>query len=404
MKCISLLLDGASDRSYSLLENKTPLQAAKLENLDRIASQSQCGLMTPLGIGLSLGTDQAHMLLFGYELKEYPSRTILDLIGENVKIDPEALYLRCSLATVISDEGYSIINRFTPDFSDLDIAKIIPDLKAMMMGYSFEFIHSYDSHGFIKITGHVSKNVSDSDPFRKDYVMLVESENQILADAINAYIKWTYDLLNSHKINRDRQYPGNMILTKWAGMYEQVEAFNIRNGMNGIIIGQSKLLSGIAKYLNMSYYHYESFEEGLAYALSCDYDYVHLHTKSPDEASHKKDPHLKVKALEAIDKLIKPLLDFEGLLIVTSDHSTPCSGNMIHSGETVAFMAKGEFIRQDDVMRFDEIDCSKGSVFLSASDYMNYIINASDRGALFHLRQGKQRRNHLSRTNYRKLL
>lgn len=404
MKCITLLLDGAADRSYEELGNMTPLQAAQLNHLDELAKKSQCGLMLPYKIGVSLGTDQAHMLLFGYALKEYPSRTIIDLIGENHVIDPEALYLRCSLATVEKDQGYMIRKRFTPDFDLESIQRISEDLSCDINGYHFSFIHSYDSHGFIKIRGDVSTDVSDSDPFRHDYVMTVESSKSQLAEAINAYLKYTYEVLSQHKVNQGLEYPANMILTKWAGKYRNLEAFHIRNGMRGVIVGKSKLLEGLSKILGMDYYHYDHFDEAVNYALTCDYDYVHLHTKEPDEASHRKDPILKVKALETIDGYLEPLKKFDGLLIVTSDHSTPCAGKMIHSGETVAFMACGPYIRRDDVMNFDEVSCSKGSVSLGAGDFMNYIINASDRGALFHLRQGIVKRNHLSRTNYRKLL
>ncbi len=135
-------------------------------------------------------------------------------------------------------------------------------------------------------------------------------------------------------------------------------------------------------------------------ALESKYDYVHLHTKDPDVASHKKDPLKKVKALEAIDRLIGPLVEFEGLLIVTADHSTPCAGGkMIHSGETVPFMAMGQHVRRDRVKHFNEIDCGLGSISLTAKDFMKYIQNATDRGGnLYHLRAGRKRRNYIPRT------
>lgn len=414
MKCITLLLDGAGDRSYEALENMTPLQYANLPNLDKIAKDSQCGIMTPYQIGVPLGTDQAHMILFGYQLKEYPTRTIIDLIGEGKSVDPEALYLRCSFSTVIRDEGFKIQKRFTPDLSDDEIQEFKKVLDCEIDGYQFELLHSYDSHGFIKINGSISDEVSDSDPFQKSYVMAVEAFDtnsevaRMTADVINKYIKHTYDVLNNHPINNKREKSGlfksNFVLTKWAGRYKELESFKIRNGMSGVIIGKSKLLEGLAKIIGMDYIPYESLIEGVDQALSCDYDYVHLHTKGPDEASHKKDPLLKVRTLEEIDRAIEKLLLHKELLIVTSDHSTPCAGQMIHSGESVAFMASGSLIRRDDIKAFDEISCSKGSIFLKGNDLMNYIINATDRAALFHLKQGKTKRHHISETNYRKLL
>jgi len=407
MKCITVLLDGASDRSYKELDYKTPLQYAHTPNLDQLAKKSQCGLMTPLKEGVALGTDLAHFLLFGYPLESYPNRSIIDAIGEGIEMKGNELYLRCSFATVNKDEGFLIESRFTPELSDDEIRQILPELSLEIDEYSFRCVHSYDSHGFIVVQGpYLSANISDSDPFRTDqYAMRVEpfqSEDDsiaLLCDAVNEYIKKTYDILNQHPINRARTekklLPGNIILTKWAGMYNHLETFYERNGMKGLLLGQSKLLNGLADYLNMTYINYSSFDEAVNMALTSEYDYIHLHTKDPDTASHKKDPLLKVESLEAIDKLLDPLLDFEGLLVVTSDHSTPCSGNAIHSGESVAFMATGDYIRRDSVDRFNEIECARGSVFLTASDFMTYILNASDRGTMYHLRQGREKRHFL---------
>ena len=415
MKTITLLLDGASDRSYKVLDYKTPLQYADTPNLDKIAKTSQCGLMTIYKEGISLGTDLAHMILFGYDVSEYPSRSIIDAIGENIEVLDNQVVLRCSFAHVSKDNGYMIHSRFTRDFSDEEINKLVKLLECDIDEYHFKYVHSHDSHGFIIISGNdMSDKISDSDPFYiNQYVMKVEPfecENKYtkkISDAVNMYIKRSYEILDNHEVNNKRRTEGkelgNMFLTKWAGMFKSTESFNDRNGLNGVLLGQSKLLEGLGKYISLDYKSYNSFDEAVKLALELDYDYVHLHTKTPDSASHKKDAILKVKELEKIDESLGPLLDFYGLLIVTSDHSTPCSGKMIHSGESVAFMARGEYIRRDDVNSFDEVECSKGSLYLKGNDFINYIINATDRGALFHLRQGSKKKNFILK-NVNKLL
>ncbi|MBN2795037.1 MAG: 2,3-bisphosphoglycerate-independent phosphoglycerate mutase [Clostridia bacterium] len=403
MKCITLLLDGASDRSYKVLNHQTPLQYAVLPHLNRIAKDSQCGMMTILKEGDVLGTDLAHFILFGGALKDYPGRAIIDAIGEDLKIEENILYLRCSIGTVLYEKGYYLKHRFTPDLSEREISALKKVLDMSLDGYEFTYMHSYDSHGFVLVKGDLDSRISDSDPFTKEsYVMAVEAfetddEKAIkTAEVINKYLKRTYELLSTHEINVHRRAnllpEGNMILTKWAGMKREIQSFADMNGLSSVLIGNSKLLKGISQILNMDYYHYEKFEDAVAYALTCSYDYVHLHTKEPDTASHKKNPLLKVKALEAIDQALEPLMNFEGLLIVTSDHSTPCSGEMIHSGESVAFMARGEYIRKDDVEIFDEIACAKGSLHLKGQSFMSYIINGMDQGVMYHLRQGSHKR------------
>lgn len=407
MKCITLLLDGASDRTYKELGNLTPLAYAKTPNLDTIASQSQCGLMTPLSEGLALGTDLAHFLMFGYKLSDYPNRSVIDAIGEGLEMKANELYLRASFASVDYSDGYYLKERFTPDFTDDEVAAVIGSLSMTINDYNFRCVHSYDSHCFIIVTGDkLSDRLSDSDPFRKNsYVMAVEAfesddkNDHQLADAINTFIKASYRVLSDHDINKKRLQAGqeaaNIIMTKWAGMYHQLESFYERNGLSGVLLGQSNLLYGLSSYIGMDFMKYDNLKDAIGYAKICDFDYVHLHTKDPDTAAHKKDVFEKVSALEAIDKQLEGLLDFEGLLIVTSDHSTPCAGLNIHSGESVAFMARGIYIRQDKVDSFDEVACSKGSLFMTAGDYMNYIINATDRAAMYHLRQGHKKRSYV---------
>jgi len=411
MKTITLLLDGAGDRSYKELGYKTPLEYANTPNLDKIALQSACGLMTPLEEGVSLGTDLAHFLIFGYEMDEYPGRSIIDAIGEKIELTGHELVLRSSWAEVKSlEDGLLLQSRFTDDLTEIEIEELSESVNCEIDGYSIECIHSYDSHGLVLIKSlegqnSITSDISDSDPFyAPQYVMKVEPfetdaiEAQIISDVVNQFLARTHKVLTGHAVNEKRMSSNkelaNMVLTKWAGRLEPVEAFKNRTGMSGQIIGKSKLLAGISEFIGMEYLKYDEFSSAVELALASEADYVHLHTKAPDEASHKKDPMKKVVALEEIDKLIEPLLEFEGLLIVTADHSTPCSGKMIHSGESVPFMARGEFVRRDRVSAFSEVDCISGGLRLNGHNFMKYVQNATDRGNLYHLRAGKLRRNY----------
>ncbi|MFQ6094060.1 MAG: alkaline phosphatase [bacterium] len=95
-----------------------------------------------------------------------------------------------------------------------------------------------------------------------------------------------------------------------------------------------------------------------------DFDFVHVHTKAIDEASHKKNPELKKSVIESLDRaflyaLDEIVTDENILLVITSDHSTPSAGDMIHSGETVPLTMVGRDTRRDDVREFNEISCAE---------------------------------------------
>ena len=113
-----------------------------------------------------------------------------------------------------------------------------------------------------------------------------------------------------------------------------------------------------------------------------------MHTKGPDEAAHTKSPAAKKIMIEALDKglgrAIAPLLDDpEVLLVITSDHATPCSGDMIHSGEAVALCFVGPGIPRDNVLRFDEVSAAAGALGqVRDKELMYLILNHTDRGKL----------------------
>jgi 2,3-bisphosphoglycerate-independent phosphoglycerate mutase len=120
-----------------------------------------------------------------------------------------------------------------------------------------------------------------------------------------------------------------------------------------------------------------------------DFDFVHVHTKAPDEASHTKDPEHKKAVIEALDRALdyaldEIIVDEELLLIVTSDHSTASTGTMIHSGETVPLTILGRHTRRDEVSAFDEVSCAGGSLGLvRGKELMYLILNFLDRGKLW---------------------
>ena len=66
-----VLIDGIGDVSLPRLGYKTPLQAAKIPNLDAIASAGVNGLMDPVEVGLGCGSDTAHLSLLGYNPRIY---------------------------------------------------------------------------------------------------------------------------------------------------------------------------------------------------------------------------------------------------------------------------------------------------------------------------------------------
>ena len=84
-KCILILLDGLGDRSYRELDFKTPLQAAQTPVLDRLAVASANGVYHAACMGQALPSENAHFIMFGYDIKELPGRGALEALGAEIE-------------------------------------------------------------------------------------------------------------------------------------------------------------------------------------------------------------------------------------------------------------------------------------------------------------------------------
>ena len=194
------------------------------------------------------------------------------------------------------------------------------------------------------------------------------------AAALNAYLGWVYQQLSQHPLNRERQprgsVPINFLLTKWAAVRPEVAPFQEQNGLRAASIENYPLYVGIARACGMTPVSTPwtadttvDFRQKLRAADSLfaqGYEFVHVHSKAPDVAAHHKDPLGKMRAIEALDAALGPVVEqvknqSDLLVVVTGDHATPSSGPLIHSGEAVPILiAGGPNVLSDPVTAFHE--------------------------------------------------
>ena len=61
MKYIVILCDGMADEPLESLSGKTPLEAAKTLNMDRLAKNAEIGMVQTVPKGMSPGSDTANL-------------------------------------------------------------------------------------------------------------------------------------------------------------------------------------------------------------------------------------------------------------------------------------------------------------------------------------------------------
>jgi 2,3-bisphosphoglycerate-independent phosphoglycerate mutase len=418
MKIILVLLDGLGDRSYKILSHRTPLEAAVTPNLDRLACLGSNGLFHPSLPGQCLPSELAHYLLFGYDPENFPGRGLLEAVGEKVPFDDSDVLCLAHLSGVTWQKGVPILSQGRGDIegSSQEIGRLFAAVSPYEAdGIGFRLHQTRRNDAILILKGQASPYISDSDPMVAGRAMAKitpvsgnpEPEKAArTADALNNYLSHCFSVFSGHEINRHRTAanltPANFLATQRCGRKIVQEPFSERWGLTGMLIGSGSMYGGLAHELGLTFRQdKDSRDPGddlrrrIQLAIADSYhNFIHVHTKAPDEAAHTKNPVRKQNIIalldQGLDELVREVWKRDDLLVViTADHSTPSSSTLIHSGEPVPVVLVGPNVRRDKIAAFDEISAAAGCLgLLRGKELMLMIINYSNRSTLLGHRLG----------------
>ena len=410
-KCILILLDGIGDRSYDMFHNQTPLQAAHTPHLDRIAARSATGMYHASCIGQALPSETAHFIMFGYDLDQFPGRGALEALGAGIALEPSDVAVLSHFISVRESDNCLFLEENKPSATPEEIQALAEEIQMFTSnGLSIRFTPTGGIRGIITIKGAASRFITDSDPFANQKPLVdIQPWNDFKNDAptintakaLKEYLIHAFRVLAGHPVNNIRQQnqavPLNGLNTQRAGQLRPRKSFRDRYGLSGLIMASGLVYQGLGDYLGFAVMPVKDtgnpgkdIAERIktAHSLLDTHDFIHIHTKTPDEAAHTKDPRLKMNVIESLDagigEAIQPLLDDPQILtVITADHSTPSSGPLIHSGESVPLLFSGTGVRHDTVQRFNEVDVSSGALgTIRGKELILLILNHLDRAKL----------------------
>lgn len=395
-------MDGAGDRPIPELNHITTLEAALTPNIDFFARKSLGGLVYTVGKGIAPESDAAVYSMLGYKVSEgYVGRGVVEALGSGLDFRDGNLALRGNFATV--DENFRIVDRRVGRSLTSEEAKVLSDVLnsnlklsnpnievivkstighrcvVLFKGRNMNFndrISNTDPayakvHGMgVVVSSTQELRVLDSEPLSQT------GEEKISADVVNEFTRKVYTLLNDHELNRKRRAEGkvvaNMILLRDSGSSLPIfQPLKEKYGLKAAIIADMPVEIGIGKTLQM-----DVFTEGSpadlhakakkAMELLKGYGLVYVHLKGPDEPGHDGNYIAKKKSIELIDQLFfsvlrKDLNLEEVMLIISSDHSTPCVLKG-HSDDPVPVIITSKMNKEDRICRLTEKDCRKGSL------------------------------------------
>ena len=430
MKHIIILGDGMADHQVASLGNKTLLQYARPEYMNRLAREGRTGRLVTVPEGFPPGSEVANTAILGYDLnKVYEGRGPLEAASIGYEMADDDMAIRCNIITL--EDGKIIThNGGNLETQDADVlikylnetlAKPINEREGcervkFITGIQYRHLlvikggnkhivcappHDHPNEPWRPLLVHVSPKFFDErsgKAERGDDRGLKEGLTaQQTADLINELILRSQELLAKHPYNIAKAAKGERqanSIWPWSGGYRpSMETLMQQYPQikSGAVISAVDLIQGIGKYAGLRIIkvpgatglantNYEGKAQAAIDALKKD-DFVFVHVEATDEAGHDGDIDLKLKAIDYLDKrLIKPILeaieqmDEPVCVAILPDHPTPVELR-IHVKEPVPFIIWHKGITPDEVQYYDEVSCVSGGYgLLQLNEFMNELM------------------------------
>ena len=412
MKHIIILGDGMADHKVASLGEKTLLQYARPEYMNRLAREGRCGRLVTVSEGFPPGSEVANTAILGYDLnKVYEGRGPLEAASIGYEMQDDDFAIRCNIITI---EDGKIITHNGGNLETDDARILIDYLNEHLGNERVKFICGIQYRHLLVIKGG-NKNIVCAPPHDHpneewlpllvkpalaDSVSPADTNRltpQETADLINDLILKSQELLAKHPYNLAKAAKGERqanSIWPWSGGYRpcmQTLMQQYPQIKSGAVISAVDLIQGIGKYAGLRIIkvpgatglantNYEGKAQAAIDALKTD-DFVFVHVEATDEAGHDGDIELKLKAIDYLDKrLIKPILeaieqmDEPVCIAVLPDHPTPVELR-IHVNEPVPFIIWHRGIEADAVQQYDEVSCVSGSYgLLRLNEFINELM------------------------------
>lgn len=380
-KVVFIVVDGMADLPNE--DGETPLSKAKKPNMDFFAKNGVTGQLTV--IPQKMWNELAHasishlaaVSLLGYDPKKFNlKRGPLEAVGSDIPYQEGHLALRCNFATVDKDMVVTDRRAGRSTRGLFDLMRYINE--NVDIGAPFTFMRTYGHRAVLIVKMGLTDRVTSNDPLSSGkHVLKISgsgSEGVISAKILQNFVDKSHQLIEYHPANSDRiaagDPPANYILLREPGntLRDLLPHFTKRFRAKPLCISEpgavrgACLLAGFEAvtvpelpFPDTLEFIFENIDLGLQ-----DHDFIFVHIKGPiDEASHDGNFSAKKQALELFDRRLGSLRDFEGVLVITTDHITSTEEKK-HMPGKVPVLVYG---RGNDASKsFDEMSAKKGKL------------------------------------------
>ena len=407
MKYILVIGDGMADNPVEALGGKTPLEAANIPTMDRLASAGLLGSVYNVPEGLVPGSDTAILSIFGCDPRVcYTGRAPLETAAQGIALRPGDVAYRCNMVSLEdSDAPYEERRILSHNAGSIEGDASIAIVEALFADPEFAAaaeragIKVYPSDSFRHFVVQSGASV-DGLRLTPPHDHLGEVIGPLLpegcpnARVLKDLMELAFRKLDRHPLNEARRRAGKLPANDiwlWAeGTAVALPSFREHYGKTGGVISAVPLCHGIAALVGLEPIHVPgangevntNYEGKVQAALDVlrEHDFVAIHVEAPDECTHNGDTAGKLQAIEYIDsRVLKPLLaklEKEGIdhrLLLLSDHKTLTSTRG-HDGDAVPFVIYDSRRDEKSGRRYSEKDGLLGPMVEAGTALMGMLF------------------------------
>lgn len=368
-KMVLLVLDGVGDLKTAD-QPQTALEAAKLPNLDALASRSSLGRLIPVANGITPGSGPGHLALFGYDTTRPEAdigRGVLEALGLGLEVPAGAVAVRGNFAT--ADAQGLLTDRRAGRIPTSECQRLCAMLSATLdaaelpEGVEVE-IHAGEAHRFVVLLkgNGLDPRIADTDPQRLGVAPLTAQAQAPSAESTAELVRRLVTHLESTIAAEPR---ANRLLLRGFSSRPILDSLEDLHKIRCGAFAGYPLYRGVAGACGMQVVpcakHFADVLPTLAEHWE-SFDFFFIHVKQTDQAGEDGDLAAKIAVLEEVDAALPRLLDLQpDVLAITADHSTPApmAG---HSWHPVPLLISAKTAFVDETRRFDEIQAIRGAL------------------------------------------
>jgi 2,3-bisphosphoglycerate-independent phosphoglycerate mutase len=348
VKYVICVPDGCADEPLDALGGRTPLEAASMPTLARLAARGEVGRAAVIPPKMAPGSDVGNMSILGYDPGRYHTgRAPIEAAALGLRLRPDQVAYRCNLVTVGPDG--TMVDFAGGHPSSEDAAEVVRELDARLgsgAGAEVRF-HPGVQYRHIVVAPQSWAEADCTPPHdltgrpamlprgaaAPQLIELMDASREVVgASALDATQVWLWG--QGHQ----PQLPSFTEATGKVGAL--VTAVDLIRGL-GVLTGMEVVeVEGATGWFDTNY---EGKRDAALRTLAGGADVFVIHVEATDEAGHAGLVDEKVKALEAWDSRILTGL-VEGLdamgpwrMLLLPDHPTP-TALRTHTSDSVPYL------------------------------------------------------------------